>query len=308
MKKFIIAFIIGFGLLIGFSFFLIPSILTIDETTTIHASPPAALRVLQKEDYWKKWWPTDSATQLTYGKTHFIIREKLHNQFKLDIVHKSDSIKSVLNIIPINYDTVQIEWIAVQKTSTNPFTRIRQYFSHAERKKEIRTILAAMNSYMGQQKNIYGIDFRREVVSDTLMVSIKKEFNAYPGVLQIDSMIQTLRKYILSQNAKAVDSPMLHVDEIGKDHFTAQVAIPTDKPLKNSGEIEFRRMVQGYMLIADVKGGQATVQTAIAEIENMLRDFMRTSPAIPFELMITDRAKEPDTTKWITRIYYPVVL
>ncbi|HKP32814.1 MAG TPA: hypothetical protein VJT83_08805, partial [Chitinophagaceae bacterium] len=303
MKKFIIGIILGTIIIAGLSFFLIPAVLTIDESTIIKASPPATLRVLQNDDYWKKWWPDNHQEQLTYGKTLFSVREKLYNQFKIDVVHKSDSINSVLNIIPLNYDSVQLEWIAVLKTSTNPFTRIRQYFSHSERKKEIKSILAAMNSYMGDQKNIYGVDFRREVVSDTLMVSIRKEFTTYPTVLQVDSMIQILRNYVAAQNAKLVDSPMLHVDVLAKDRYSAQVALPTDKALKNSGQIEFRRMVQGYMLIADVKGGQATVLKAISEIENMLHDYMRTSPAIPFELMLTDRAKEPDTTKWMTRIY-----
>lgn len=308
MKKLVVGFIVAIVLIVGLSFFVIPAVLTIDESTTIHASPPGALRVLQKDDYWKKWWPAYPNKELTYGQTVFKVREKLHNQFKLDIIHRSDSITSVLNIIPINYDTVQLEWIAVLKTSTNPFIRIRQYFSHNERKKEIRSILDAMKSYMSHQKNIYGIDFHRDVVKDTLMVSIKKEFNHHPTVKEVDSLIQVLRRYVQSQNAKPVDSPMLHIDQLGNDRFTAQVAIPTDKPLNNSGPIEFRRMVPGFMIVADVQGGNTAVQTAISEIENMMRDFMRTSPAIPFELMLTNRAAEPDTNKWKTRIHYPIVL
>ena len=29
------------------------------------------------------------------------------------------------------------------------------------------------------------------------------------------------------------------------------------------------------------------------------------SPAIPFESLITNRLEEPDTSKWVTKIYYP---
>jgi hypothetical protein len=28
--------------------------------------------------------------------------------------------------------------------------------------------------------------------------------------------------------------------------------------------------------------------------------------AIPFQSLVTDRSKQPDTTKWITNIYTPV--
>jgi len=36
-------------------------------------------------------------------------------------------------------------------------------------------------------------------------------------------------------------------------------------------------------------------------------DYQRAIIAIPFQMLITDRTKETDSTKWITRLYYPVV-
>jgi hypothetical protein len=36
-------------------------------------------------------------------------------------------------------------------------------------------------------------------------------------------------------------------------------------------------------------------------------DYQRVSPAIPFYSLITDRLKEPDSSKWITKIYFPVM-
>jgi len=308
MKKLFVGLLILIAAILGCLSFFLPSIITNDEKVSFKASPQAVFRVLQRDNYWQKWWPDTASGKLQLNKTEFDVKEKLYNQFKIDIRNGSDSIQSVLNIIPLGMDSTQLEWITVQRTSFNPVKRLNQFFRNKQRKNEIRSVLEAMQNYMREEKNVYGVSAHREVVSDTLMVSMRKDFSYYPSVFEVDSMIEALRKYAHSHGAKEVDSPMLHVDSLGPQIFSAQVAIPTDKALPNSGRIEFRRMVQGYMLIADVKGGHKTVKNAIAEIENLMRDHMRVSPAIPFELMITNRAKESDTTKWITRIYYPVVL
>ena len=36
-----------------------------------------------------------------------------------------------------------------------------------------------------------------------------------------------------------------------------------------------------------------------------MTDNALSSPAIPFESLVTNRMQEPDTSKWVTKIYYP---
>jgi hypothetical protein len=63
----------------------------------------------------------------------------------------------------------------------------------------------------------------------------------------------------------------------------------------------------GNILITEVKGGQNEITNAYKQIQNYVSDYNRSAPAIPFESLVTDRRKEPDSSKWITRIYYPVI-
>jgi hypothetical protein len=63
----------------------------------------------------------------------------------------------------------------------------------------------------------------------------------------------------------------------------------------------------GNILITEIKGGSASIDKAFKEMENYVSDYRRTPPAIPFQSLVTDRMKEPDTSKWITRIFYPVM-
>ena len=63
----------------------------------------------------------------------------------------------------------------------------------------------------------------------------------------------------------------------------------------------------GNILITEVKGGPEEIKKAYRQVELYISDFQRVAPAIPFESLVTDRRAEKDSTKWITRIYYPVM-
>jgi hypothetical protein len=38
-----------------------------------------------------------------------------------------------------------------------------------------------------------------------------------------------------------------------------------------------------------------------------VQDHQRVAPAIPFQSLVTDRTKQPDTSKWVTRLYWPIM-
>jgi len=56
-----------------------------------------------------------------------------------------------------------------------------------------------------------------------------------------------------------------------------------------------------------VRGGQGTVENALEQMQLYFDDYDKTSMAITFQYLVTDRIKESDTTKWITEIYAPVL-
>ncbi|HLL44934.1 MAG TPA: hypothetical protein VK369_17410 [Segetibacter sp.] len=99
---------------------------------------------------------------------------------------------------------------------------------------------------------------------------------------------------------------MLHVRKTGNGYET-MVAIPVNRLLESNRQFVFKRMVPGNILVSEVNGGVFTVQEARRQMDNYVEDNELTSPAIPFESLITDRLKEKDTSKWITKLYYPIL-
>ena len=60
-------------------------------------------------------------------------------------------------------------------------------------------------------------------------------------------------------------------------------------------------------MTGEVTGGQKEIEEAQKQMELYITDYQRSIIAIPFQMLITDRTREPDSSKWITRIYFPVV-
>jgi hypothetical protein len=54
-----------------------------------------------------------------------------------------------------------------------------------------------------------------------------------------------------------------------------------------------------------VTGGPLTIKKAHEAIDEYMKDHILSQPAIPFEILVTDRSKETDTSKWKTTIFYP---
>jgi hypothetical protein len=133
-----------------------------------------------------------------------------------------------------------------------------------------------------------------------------KIFKSYPETSEVYGIISKLRDYAIKNGAKENDYPMLNITQLENKDYQMMVAIPLNKPVPTKGNIVINKMVLGNILVTEVKGGKNTIENAFIQLSNYIRDKRHSSPAIPFESLVTNRIAEPDTTKWITKIYYPI--
>jgi hypothetical protein len=209
-------------------------------------------------------------------------------------------------MIKLNIDSVVIIWNCVLPTGFNPVTRILKYNEAEHIKNNMSEILSSLRLFLDDKKNIYGINLHVIMSKDSTMVLTKRISSTYPGTKEIYDLIGSLKKYIASQKAKEENFPMLHVKKLEDATFETMVAIPVNKELPGNGQISFSRFVPWKVLTAEVTGGEKTVEEALHQMKVFISDYQKTAMAIPFQSLVTDRSKEPDTTKWITNIYTPV--
>jgi hypothetical protein len=305
MKKILITLVLLLVLALAALYLFIPGKIKVEATVSLNAALPGVSRSLMDENNWKKLWPGE--TPFNYNKQTYSISEKMSSVFDIDIYSGKDSINSRLELVPVKNDMMTIDWHAEQMTSNNPFIRFSRYRHLKATEKKMNEILQSMKAFLEETKNIYGFEIKKTLVSDSVLISIRRSFDHDPTIQEIDAMIQDLKKYIVQNNAIEKNSPMLNVLRLDSAHYEAMSAIPVDKALPQTNEFAPKFLLKGgNILEAQVQGGPYIIESGLQEIENYRSDYRYTSPAIPYQLLVTDRLKETDTTKWITRLYYPI--
>ena len=63
----------------------------------------------------------------------------------------------------------------------------------------------------------------------------------------------------------------------------------------------------GDILVAEITGGKNKIDSAMKQMDTYALDHQYNNIAIPFYSLVTDRMKVADSTKWVTKIYYPIM-
>lgn len=316
MKKVLGGLFIFLVLAITAVFIFIPAQLHISAMAAIKVNVNPLSRYLSDEAKWAKWWPHESDEKqlinqnnhLQLNKFTYQLTKKLYNSAEVQITRKGQIINSKIFIIPLADDSLIVQWQSAFKTSLNPFTRISQYQEAVNIKKNMTVILNSLKSFGENKEKVYTFPIYLTTLKDTFYISEKTVTTGYPSIQVIYKLIENLRTYISAQKAKAGDFPILNITKKDSLHYTTMVAIPVDRILDGNGNIAFKRMIvyQDKILAADVKGGPGKIEEAHHALNTYIKDYNLTVPVIGWETLITDRSKETDSTKWITKICVPI--
>jgi hypothetical protein len=276
-----------------------------DSTFTAPVPTPAVSRMVLDLKQWKKWWPGNQLADSVFsidGRAlrvhHFLLTgfdatdTATGTGFRVSFVTASQT-ETIFTIRPLHPET------------NSTLGKLKHW-------QAIRSLQGLCNKYMNSLKSyfssipaVYEFNIEQKKVINSPHISISREFNGKPNVDDLYGMIDQLRVYIGSQNRKAVDDPIMNMlEESGK--FKVMVALATDTILPSTDQYKLKQMVLGNILIAEVKGGPERIKACTDQMQRYVSDFGKSSPAIPFQRLITDRRAEPDSTKWITTINYPV--
>ncbi len=309
MKKWLSVLIILALLVLAGFYIFIPSQVSLTRYTKFRSTAGGTDRFLSQKEKWNAWWPgtVTADSSYVYNGYTFSSNTPLPNTVEIQISKDSDTLSTALTILPLSRDSVAMTWQSAMETSFNPFQRLQRYNEAKRIDVTMKEILDTLRGFLEKNENVYNISVTQVMVTDTLLVTTKKIADQYPTTAEIYQLITQLKNYVSAQGAQEVSPPMLYVQHTEDNRIQTQVAIPVNKPLPDAGSIAFKRMVPGKILVTEIKGGPHTIRKAFTQLEFYVEDYKKINPAIPFEMLVTDRLQETDTTKWVTRIYYPVL-
>ena len=289
--------------------YLLPSRQKIVESAVISCYVDAPIRLVSDQNRWTSWWPGKKINDSTYNykKSLYHIQKVLVNGFNATAENGSLLYTVDAEFLAAQNQSTRFNLIAEFSFSANPFKKVIQYIAFLQAKKELTAFREYIQQFFITPEKVYGHPISQQRLVHSSLISAKQTYDHNPSVAEIYTLINEVKQYILLNGSMEMDFPIMNVYAADTTSYQLMVAIATDRDLPSSGKFFLKNMVrQGGVLVTEVKGGMQTIENARKEMEYYMNDNKRSSPAIPYQLLVTDRLKETDSTKWITRIYYPV--
>jgi len=307
MKKLLIAALFILLVFIVGVLVFVPSVIEINRTTVTAANTTAVYRKLQDENTWSRAINDSNTTAnfASYKDYKLLVKTGAFDDLSVQLVHGNDTVYTLFKCLSLTLDSTAFKWSTQIITSNNPVTRLRQYFFAKDIPVIFDDVLAKLQSYTSVQANVYGSSITLQMVKDTALMTTKAIYKTYPSDSDVYNLLQKVRNYI-SGKVQETNPPMMHVQALANGSYELMVAIPVSKGLDDNGDIKFKQMIPGRILVTEINGGQKTVEHAFKMMNLYLLDHRYNQPAIPFASLVTNRLEQPDTSKWITKIYYPV--
>lgn len=305
MKKWITGLLVLFIISFSLIYIVIPGNIVVSRSVMISGKINALNRYLSRESEWKKWWPGNSP--FTYNgytytlNTHFYNRVEVFTRVDGDLQSTG-----IINIIDLNNNSIALLWEENIATGADPVRRVRQYFFAKSHAKDMAAILSSAKSFLDQKKNVYKADIREVVISDTILISFTTKMPEQPSLSNVYGAINQVRQYILENGAIQTGYPMLNVRDSGNAGYIMMVAVPTNKVLSGNNIFKPKRMPRTRILEAEVRGGPSLISSIFDQMQLYAEDYHLGSSAIPFQSLVTDRLHEQDTSKWVTKLFYPI--
>lgn len=296
---------------LAYTYLLIPSAITIEESTSLNSSSRALFRQFADLKNLKKWWPgtivvKDKVPHFLYNSTDYQITPVDYTLFSARIKGVDSILQTRMYLFAVNIDSTQLVWIAKIKVSLNPIERIRVYLATRKLKKDMGSLLEKFRQYYIKPENLYGMKITIGPVVDTSMIAVFGVANTYPDDKILYNQVARLQAYAISMGAVQSGYPMVNINADRLNSVKYEVALPINKVINSSAEFIQKRLPPGRILVSEVHGGKNTIEKAITSIKNYGYDHKFNMYVIPFFTLNADHLTESDTSKRITKIYCPI--
>lgn len=287
--------------------YLYPTQTVILKEVVTNTTPDAAFRNFSGYKN-LRWWPgrVESDSVFSFQSQSFKV-----NDFRMNTIGLSSNFSGIVAQYRFSLTQVSLKQTKVTEEillnlSNNPFTRIQQLFNLRAAKSFMNQLSDSITDFFSKEEKIYGMKIERQKVQDSVLISTKQNFNHYPTTEDIYTLVNPLKAYIKQQGVTERNFPFLNIRQVDSANYEAMVAIATPYSLPETPTFKIKKMVLGNILFGKIKGGLHSIQQAEKQMEYFVFDNKKSSPAIPYQALITDRSQVKDTAAWETGFYYPV--
>lgn len=288
--------------------YLLPSEKATTETVTVRMPVDAITRVVTNQQDWAKWFPGNKSNDsvYTYYESPITIHKVLMNGFKATMENKGMEVDLDFSFIADHDAKTSFTLNTVMKLSYNPLLRFKQFLSLNSVENDSKRLLYQIQDYFSDVTKVYGYPIQMQKVPNSSYVSTKQSYDHEPNTDEIYALLDEVNEFIAGVEVKIVNFPIVNIFKEDSASYTAMVAVATERDIPSNGKFMLKNMMLGNIVVCEVTGDQTVIQKCNEAVKNYVQDHRKTTPAISFQRMITNRRTIRDSTKWRTTINYPV--
>jgi effector-binding domain-containing protein len=280
---------------------LIPPYVKIHRQVRVYTPEQAVVKYVMHSNSWNgSWWPA--------ANRNFVVQRNTIDEVTGRLLTGNRNILCVVRYTIHDSKSVYLNWNAVYRTGANPINRVLRYLKKTNSERYIDNLLAHAKRFLEDDRQVYGIHVQKAKIEDSVVLVTKRVSKGALTLTEIYKIVHSLQAQAFKNKAHQVGYPMINTTQLNSGTYVNSVAIPVKKSFPPGKGFNIKRLVyHANLLTVKVKGGNSCIKNALDRLTLYIEENGYTPPAIPYEELITDRAKVPDTSKWITQICYPVL-
>lgn len=152
----------------------------------------------------------------------------------------------------------------------------------------------------------YTYTVQEKDVASILIATIRNKVNTGEIGEIMGKSYGEIQAFIAKNGAKCVGSPMAITLAWDSLTWDFEAAIPIDKEIKGNDRISVKKSYEGKAVWVTYTGPYENTFQAYTDLDQYMKEKGLTQAGGPWEVYLTDPGTEPDSTKWVTEIYFPV--
>ncbi len=124
--------------------------------------------------------------------------------------------------------------------------------------------------------------------------------------LKMESIMNELMVFVKKNNLKMTNVPFSISYSVANDTIDFETAMPVEQCKAVSPKIHIGQMNECNAVVLDYYGPYNKIKKGYNSINNWIFDNKKKITGAPFEMYFTNPLIDKDSTKWLTKIYYPV--
>ena len=201
----------------------------------------------------------------------------------------------------------KVSWLLEENAGNNPIQKIIGLFMGKIVGPDIEKGLAGLKNYCEKQVGSTEYEVEEIRVNRELYVSISEKCNMKNMKQVIEKIYGKLMEFTTKNGIKCIGPPFsIYHGNPNDTVWILEAGFPVDKKLANAGEIEFKEFTEGNALTTMHIGPYSKVGPAYEAIMKFAAKNNKKIIGSPRESYLNDPMEVKDSTKFQTRIYFPV--